>query len=87
MLSPLHHCTRISLNSTAFTWFGWIAAQNVPGMFWELGGLKKSWPMTIMPIAGALIALSASMLILEDILVLTGRRKGRMVEASGTDLI
>jgi TRAP-type C4-dicarboxylate transport system permease small subunit len=68
-------------------WFGWIAAQNVPGMFWELGGLKKSWPMMIMPIAGGLIALAAATLIVEDILVLMSRRAGRAIEASGTEMI
>ena len=68
-------------------WFGWVAALNVPGMFWELGGLKKSWPMMVMPIAGLLTALAAAMLILEDILVLMGRRHGRTIEASGTEVI
>lgn len=68
-------------------WFGWIAAQNVPGMFWELGGLKKTWPMMVMPIAGALTAIAAAMLILEDVLVLTGRRPRRAVEASGQEVI
>jgi TRAP-type C4-dicarboxylate transport system permease small subunit len=68
-------------------WFGWVAAQNVPGMFWELGGLKKTWPMMIMPIAGVLTALAAAMLILEDVLVLTGRRARRATEASGQEVI
>ena len=68
-------------------WFGWVAAQNVPGMYWELGGLKRFWPMMIMPIAGALVALAAAMLILEDILVVTGRRRGRTIEATGTEVI
>jgi TRAP-type C4-dicarboxylate transport system permease small subunit len=68
-------------------WFGWVAAQNVPGMFWELGGLRKMWPMMIMPIAGVLTALAAAMLILEDVLVLTGRRSRRATEASGQEVI
>jgi TRAP-type C4-dicarboxylate transport system permease small subunit len=68
-------------------WFGWIAAQNVPSMYWELGGLRKMWPMMIMPLAGVLTALAAAMLILEDILVLTGRRTGRTIQASGTEVI
>jgi len=68
-------------------WFGWVAAQNVPGMFWELGGLKKTVPMTIMPIAGALAAMAASMLILEDVLVLMGRRPKRDLSESGQEVI
>lgn len=68
-------------------WFGWVAAQNVPGMFWELGGLKKMFPMTIMPIAGALAAMAASMLILEDVLVLMGRRAGRDLSESAVEVI
>ena len=68
-------------------WYGVVAAQNVPGMFWELGGLKKSWPMMVMPIAGGLTALAAALLIYEDILVLTGRRARRAIEASGTEVI
>jgi len=68
-------------------WFGMVAAQNVPGMFWELGGLKKSVPMTIMPIAGALAAMSAAMLILEDVLILMGRRPRRDLGTSGQEVI
>ena len=68
-------------------WFGWITSQSVPGIYWELGGLKKSWPMLIMPIAGTLIALAAALLVLEDWLVLTGRRRARAIEASGTEII
>jgi hypothetical protein len=68
-------------------WYGWIAAQNVPGMFWELGGLKKTFPMMIMPIAGALAAMAAAMLILDDVLVLKGRRPKRDLGESGQEVI
>ena len=68
-------------------WFGWVAAQNVPGMFWELGGLKKMFPMMVMPIAGLLVAMAASMLILEDVLILMGRRAERELGASGQEVI
>ena len=68
-------------------WFGWVAAQNVPGMFWELGGLKKTVPMMIMPIAGLLVALASSMLILEDVLILMGRRERRNLGLSGQEVI
>ena len=58
-------------------WFGWVAASNVPGMFWELGGLRKMYPMLVMPIAGVLVAMAAAGLMLEDILILGGKRPGR----------
>ena len=68
-------------------WFGWVAAQNVPGMFWELGGLKKTYPMLVMPIAGVLVAMAASSLILDDILILMGKRPGRDLGAAGQEVI
>ncbi len=68
-------------------WFGWQAAQNVPGMYWELGGLKKTIPMLVMPIAGALAAMASSMLILEDVLILMGRRARRAIGVSGPEVI
>lgn len=42
-------------------WYGTEAALNVPGMFWELGGLPKRYPMLIMPISGALTSLAAAL--------------------------
>ena len=68
-------------------WFGWVAAKNVPGMFWELGGLKKMYPMLVMPIAGVLVAMAASSLILDDILILMGKRPGRDLGATGQEVI
>ena len=68
-------------------WFGWEAARNVPGMFWELGGLKKMYPMMVMPVAGVLVAMAASMLILEDVLILMGRRPRRDLGVSGQEVI
>jgi TRAP-type C4-dicarboxylate transport system permease small subunit len=53
-------------------WFGIDAAIDVPGRYWELGGLPNSVPMAIMPIAGALITLAALRNIGED--VSRGRR-------------
>ena len=38
-------------------WFGLDAALNVPGQYWELGGLPKRAPMMVLPICGVLIAL------------------------------
>ena len=68
-------------------WFGWVAAMNVPGMFWELGGLKKMYPMLVMPIAGVLVAMAAAGLMLEDILILRGKRPGRDLAAAGQEVI
>ena len=44
-------------------WYGTQAALNVPGMFWELGGLPKRYPMLIMPISGALTSLAAALVL------------------------
>lgn len=44
-------------------WYGTEAALNVPGMFWELGGLPKRYPMLIMPISGALTSLAAALVL------------------------
>lgn len=68
-------------------WFGWEASQNVPGMFWELGGLPKMYPMLVMPIAGILVAMAASMVMLEDALILMGKRPGRDLSASAGETI
>jgi TRAP-type C4-dicarboxylate transport system permease small subunit len=68
-------------------WYGWQAATLVPGMYWELGGLKKTVPMMIMPITGFLVAMAASMLILEDVLILLGRRPRRDLATSGQEVI
>jgi TRAP-type C4-dicarboxylate transport system permease small subunit len=44
-------------------WYGWQVAMDVPGMFWELGGLPKRYPMLIMPISGALTSLAAALVL------------------------
>ena len=48
-------------------WFGLDAAQNVPGQFWELGGLPKKFPMLALPLCGTLVALVTAINIAEDI--------------------
>ena len=68
-------------------WFGWIAAQEVPGMFWELDGLKKTYPMLVMPIAGVLVAMAAAGLLLEDTLILMGKRPSRNLAGGGQEVI
>lgn len=49
-------------------WFGFDAALDVPGQYWELGGMPKTIPMMIMPISGFLIATMAAISITEDAL-------------------
>lgn len=49
-------------------WFGLEAALTVPGEFWELGGLRKRYPMLALPLCGVLVALMAAMNIAEDTL-------------------
>ena len=44
-------------------WYGMQAAMNVPGMFWELGGLPKRYPMLIIPISGGLTSLAAALVL------------------------
>lgn len=45
---------------------GGQAAMKVPGQFWELGELPKSYPMMILPISGVLVALAAIAVLVED---------------------
>jgi TRAP-type C4-dicarboxylate transport system permease small subunit len=49
-------------------WFGLDAALSVPGQFWELGGLPKRAPMMVLPICGALLALTVAINLTEDLL-------------------
>ena len=48
-------------------WFGLEAALNVPGQFWELGGLPKRAPMMVLPISGMLVALMSAFTLVEDV--------------------
>ena len=48
-------------------WFGLDAALNVPGQYWELGGLPKRAPMMVLPICGVLIALVTAFTLAEDV--------------------
>lgn len=47
-------------------WYGLEAAMNVPGTYWELGGLPNSVPMAIMPVSGVLILLAGARNVVED---------------------
>ena len=48
-------------------WFGLDAALNVPGQYWELGGLPKRAPMMVLPLSGILVALVAAFTLAEDV--------------------
>jgi len=48
-------------------WFGLDAALNVPGQFWELGGLPKRAPMMVLPLSGLLVALVTTLTLAEDL--------------------
>jgi TRAP-type C4-dicarboxylate transport system permease small subunit len=48
--------------------FGARAALDVPGQYWELGGLPKQVPMMVLPIAGVLVTLMSAITIVEDAL-------------------
>lgn len=59
-------------------WYGFQAAMNVPGMFWELGGLPKRYPMLIMPLSGALTSVAAALVLYSQFL--RNRRYGSRKE-------
>ena len=48
-------------------YFGGEAALQVPGRFWELNGLPKSYPMLVLPVSGALLLVASVSVILEDL--------------------
>ena len=49
-------------------WFGTVAAIDVPGQYWELGGLPKKVPLMVLPIAGTLVAVMMAFTAVEDLL-------------------
>jgi TRAP-type C4-dicarboxylate transport system permease small subunit len=46
--------------------YGAEAAWRIPGAFWELGNLPKTYPMLILPISGTLIAVASGLVLFED---------------------
>jgi TRAP-type C4-dicarboxylate transport system permease small subunit len=48
-------------------WYGMDAALNVPGQFWELGGLPKTYPMLALPVCGVLVTYATAINVAEDI--------------------
>jgi TRAP-type C4-dicarboxylate transport system permease small subunit len=69
-VSALHYCWQLlTLSFGLFlVVFGAQAALDVPGQYWELGGLPKQVPMMVLPIAGVLVALMSAITIAEDAL-------------------
>jgi TRAP-type C4-dicarboxylate transport system permease small subunit len=49
-------------------WYGIEASLTVPGEFWELGGLKKKYPMAALPLCGVLITAMSALNLAEDTL-------------------
>lgn len=47
--------------------WGYEAADRIMGAYWELGNLPKSYPMMILPIAGALVFLASVLTIAEHL--------------------
>lgn len=46
--------------------YGFEVAWTNPGKYWELGYLPKKYPMLILPLTGALVALGALVAFIED---------------------
>jgi TRAP-type C4-dicarboxylate transport system permease small subunit len=63
-------------------WYGYQAAMRVPGGFWELGNLPKTYPMLIMPISGALLGLAGLGVLVEDMAKLV---KGERLDSQKLD--
>lgn len=53
-------------------WYGFEAAMDVPGQFWELGGLPKKYPMMIMPAAGLMVGLAGGLVVIRAVHRLAG---------------
>jgi TRAP-type C4-dicarboxylate transport system permease small subunit len=58
--------------------YGYMVADRIPGMYWELGNMPKSWLMMILPASGVLVILAALRVLVEDLRALRrGERLGR----------
>lgn len=57
----------ILLFGLVLVWYGWEAAMNVPGFYWELFGLPQKYPMLLMPLSGILLTLACIRVLVEDI--------------------
>ncbi len=58
--------------------YGYQVADRIPGTYWELGNLEKSWLMMILPVSGVLVTIAALRVLAEDYRALRrGERLGR----------
>jgi TRAP-type C4-dicarboxylate transport system permease small subunit len=58
--------------------YGYQVADRIPGAYWELGNLEKSWLMMILPVSGVLVVIAALRVLAEDYQALRrGERLGR----------
>lgn len=58
--------------------YGYQVADRIPGAYWELGNLEKSWLMMILPVSGVLVVIAALRVLAEDYRALRrGERLGR----------
>ncbi len=57
----------ILIFSMIYTWFGLEAALNIPGFYWELGGLEQKYPAMIMPISGVLLIIASTGVLVQDL--------------------
>ena len=58
--------------------YGYMVADRIPGTYWELGNIPKSWLMLILPVSGVLVVLAAMRVLVEDFKALRrGERLGR----------
>lgn len=66
----------ILIFAVIFTWYGLLAALAVPGFYWELGMLPQKYPMLIVPVAGALLIVACTGILVQDIDRLITHRTG-----------
>lgn len=57
-----------------FTYHGFLAAQKIPGFYWELGMLPQKYPMMIVPISGSLLVVACAGVVIRDVLRLVSPR-------------
>ncbi len=53
--------------SVIYSWFGLEAALNIPGFYWELGGLEQKYPAMIMPLSGVLLIIASTGVLVQDL--------------------
>ncbi len=60
--------TIILVFAVHFTYHGFLAAQKIPGFYWELGMMPQRYPMMIVPISGALLVIACAGVVVRDLL-------------------